>query len=58
MTSAMTGKEIGEARSDAATTWRDSDDEVVAETCDAIAGDATASCLAEARASVGKFRLP
>jgi hypothetical protein len=54
----MTGKEIGEARSDAATTWRDSDDEVVAGTCDAIARDATASCLAEVRASVGKFRLP
>lgn len=51
---ARMGKEIGEARSDAATTRQDADYKVAVEKCDAMAGDAKASCLAAVKASFGK----
>lgn len=51
---AKMGKEIGEARSDAATTKRDADYKVAVEKCDAMSGDAKASCITAAKASFGK----
>jgi hypothetical protein len=51
---AKLGKEIGEARKDAAADKRDADYKVAAEKCDAMAGDAKASCIAAAKAKFGK----
>jgi len=51
---AKMGKEIGEARKDAATDKRDADYQVAAEKCDAPAGDAKTSCIAAAKARFGK----
>ncbi len=51
---AKLGKEVGEARKDAASDKRDADYKVALEKCDALAGDAKASCVATAKASYGK----
>lgn len=51
---AKLGKEIGEARKDAAADKRDADYKVAIEKCDALAGDAKSSCVASAKASFGK----
>jgi hypothetical protein len=51
---AKLGKEIGEARKDAAADKRDADYKVAAEKCDALAGDAKDSCIAAAKARFGK----
>jgi hypothetical protein len=48
---AKLGKKIGEARSDAAGTVRDANYALAAEKCDAMSGDAKASCLAAAKAN-------
>jgi hypothetical protein len=45
---------VGEAEHDAAVTKRDADYRVAAEKCDALAGDAKASCVANAKADFGK----
>ena len=49
------GKEVGEARSDAAQTKRDADYKLAAEKCDALAGDAKAQCVATAKSTYGKM---
>ena len=51
---AKLGKEIGEAKKDAAADKLDADYKVAIEKCDAMAGDAKASCVAAARANFGK----
>jgi hypothetical protein len=51
---AKLGKQIGEAKSDAAADKRDADYKVAAEKCDALAGDAKSSCVADAKARFGK----
>ena len=51
---AKLGKEIGQARKDAATDKRDADYKVAAEKCDALAGDAKSSCIASAKVTYGK----
>jgi hypothetical protein len=51
---AKLGKEIGDARKDAATEKRDADYKVAAEKCDALAGDAKTSCIAAAKANFGQ----
>ncbi len=51
---AKLGKKIGEARKEAADDKRDADYKVAAEKCDAMAGDAKASCIADAKANFGK----
>jgi hypothetical protein len=51
---AKLGKQIGEARKDAATDKRDADYKVAIEKCDALAGDAKSSCVASAKMSYGK----
>jgi len=51
---AKLGKEIGEARTDAAADKREADYKVAAEKCDALSGDAKASCLTNAKAMFGK----
>ena len=51
---AKMGKQIGEAKKDAAEDKRNADYKVAAEKCDALAGDAKASCVASAKASFGK----
>jgi hypothetical protein len=51
---AKLGKEIGEARSDAAADKREADYKVAAEKCDALSGDAKASCMTNAKARFGK----
>ena len=51
---AKMGKQIGEARKDAATDTSDADYKVAAEKCDALAGDAKASCMSAAKAKFGK----
>lgn len=51
---AKLGKQIGEARKDAATDKRDADYKVAIEKCDALAGDAKSSCVASAKLSYGK----
>lgn len=51
---AKLGKEIGEARKDAAADKRDADYKVAAEKCDALAGDAKSSCMANAKTTYGK----
>jgi hypothetical protein len=49
------GKEVGEARSDAAQTKRDADYKLAAEKCDALAGDAKAQCVTTAKSTFGKM---
>jgi len=51
---AKMGKEIGEARKDAAADKRDADYKVAAEKCDAMSGDAKAACVSAAKAKFGK----
>ena len=51
---AKMGKEIGAAKTDAADTKRDADYGVAIEKCDALAGDAKASCISNAKARFGK----
>ena len=51
---AKVSKQIGAARKDAAEDKRDAEYKVAAEKCDALAGDAKASCVAAAKASFGK----
>jgi hypothetical protein len=47
-------KQVGAARSDAAADVRDADYKVAVQKCDALAGDAKAGCLADAKAKFGK----
>ena len=47
---AKMGKEIGEAKVDASAAKRDADYKVAVEKCDAMAGDAKASCVSAAKA--------
>lgn len=54
MADAKLGKEIGEARRDAAADKRDADYKVAVEKCDALAGDAKTSCVTAAKTSHGK----
>ena len=51
---AKMGKEIGEAKKDAAEDKRDADYKVAAEKCDALSGDAKSSCVTAAKARFGK----
>jgi hypothetical protein len=51
---AKLGKEIGEARNDAATDKRDAEYKVAIEKCDALAGDSKTSCVATAKTTYGK----
>ena len=51
---AKLGKEIGAAQTDAAQAKRDADYKVAAENCNALAGDAKTSCMANAKAQFGK----
>jgi hypothetical protein len=51
---AKLGKQIGEARKDAATDKRDADYKVAIEKCDALAGDAKSSCVSSAKLRYGK----
>ena len=51
---AKLGKQIGEARTDAAKEKLDADYKVAAEKCDALAGDAKSACIAQAKARWGK----
>ena len=48
------GKEIGDAKKDAAAEKRDADYKVAVEKCDALAGDAKTSCVAAAKVKFGK----
>jgi hypothetical protein len=51
---AKAGKQIGEARKDAAAEKRDADYKVAIEKCDALAGDAKGACVSAAKARFGK----
>jgi hypothetical protein len=51
---AKMGKEIGEAKKDAAAEKLDADYKVAIEKCDALAGDAKSSCVAAAKSKFGK----
>jgi hypothetical protein len=51
---AKLGKEIREAKKDAASDKLDADYKVAIEKCDALAGDAKKSCVAAAKAKFGK----
>jgi len=51
---AKMGKEIGEAKKDAAAEKMDADYKVAIEKCDALAGDAKTSCVAAAKSKFGK----
>lgn len=51
---AKMGKEIGEARKDAAADKLDADYKVAIEKCDALAGDAKNNCVAAAKTKFGK----
>ena len=51
---AKMGKQIGEAWKDAAEEKREADYKLAAQKCDALAGDAKASCMAAAKAKMGK----
>jgi hypothetical protein len=48
------GKQIGEARTDAAEDKRSADYKVAAEKCDALAGEAKNTCVAAAKVQFGK----
>ena len=52
---AKMGKQIGEARKDAAVDKRDADYKVAVEKCDALAGDPKTSCMNAAKAKYGKM---
>lgn len=54
LANAKLGKEIGEAKTEAADDKRDADYKVATEKCDALTGDAKASCVAAAKARFGK----
>ena len=51
---AKLGKDIGDARSDAAADKQNANYKVAAEKCEALAGDAKIACVAAAKASFGK----
>jgi hypothetical protein len=51
---AKMSQQVGEARVESAEAKRDADYKVAVEKCDALAGDAKASCLSTAKASFGK----
>ena len=51
---AKMGKDVGEARKDASMDKRDADYKVAAEKCDALSGDAKASCVVRAKTQFGK----
>lgn len=51
---AKMGKQIGEAKKDAAEEKRDADYKVAVEKCDAMASEAKTSCIADAKAKFGK----
>ena len=51
---ARMGKQIGEARTDAAEDKRNADYKVAAEKCDALAGEAKNACIAAAKVQFGK----
>ena len=51
---AKMGKEIGEAKKDAAADKRDADYNVAIQKCDALAGDAKSSCVTAAKTKFGK----
>ena len=51
---AKMAKQIGEAKTDAAQEKRDADYKVAAEKCEAMAGDAKASCMTAAKTKFGK----
>lgn len=51
---AKMGKQIGEAKKEASDDKRDADYKVALEKCDALAGDAKASCVAAAKSKFGK----
>ena len=51
---AKMGKEIGEAKKEAAADKVDADHKVAIEKCEALSGDAKASCVAAAKAKFGK----
>ena len=51
---AKMGKEIGEAKKDAAADKLDADYKVAIEKCDALAGDAKSNCVATAKTKYGK----
>lgn len=54
MADAKMGKEIGDAKKDAAAEKMDADYKVAIEKCDALAGDAKTSCIAMAKVKFGK----
>lgn len=54
MADAKMKKEISEAKVDAAQVKRDADYKVAIEKCDAMAGDAKTSCVANAKSTFGK----
>jgi len=54
LSEAKLGKEVAEARKDAATDVKDADYKLAAEKCDALAGDAKTSCMNAAKAKYGK----
>jgi hypothetical protein len=54
LANAKMGKEIGEAKTDAAADKRDADYKVAAEKCDGMSGDAKTGCMAAAKAKFGK----
>lgn len=51
---AKMGKQIGEAKKEASEDKRDADYKVAVEKCDALAGDAKASCITAAKTKFGK----
>ena len=51
---AKLGKDIGDARKDAADDRRDADYRVALEKCDAFAGDAKSTCVGSAKSRYGK----
>ena len=52
---AKMSEEIGEAKKDAATEKSEADYKVQIEKCDALAGDAKASCISAAKTKFGKY---
>jgi hypothetical protein len=51
---AKLGKQVGEARKDAAIDKRDADYKVAIEKCDALSGDPKTTCVASAKTTFGK----
>jgi hypothetical protein len=51
---AKLGKEVGEAKTDAADDKRDADYKVAIEKCDALSGDAKSACVSAAKTKFGK----